>query len=286
MPLQKLLEQDLRQFQPRQATTVHKLLQILGGIVSKAEREGFLDKVVGFVNPFGKGIRYSIEQRALARKLFDKPDLAVIFSSPVFVQKLRPQGGGNEAAFWFPLIALFSGLRLDEIAQLRICDIRKDEDTGRWFFDIDRTGGRTTKSFSSIRYVPVHSELERIGLLRYRENLIGRQSKLEKSMWPEVMAKGERPRSAAWSKWFGRYLRETCGIADTSKVFHSFRHTFKRMTRDAGLPEEQHDALTGHSGSGSVGRSYGKGLSLGPLIDAMDKVVAPLSLAHLSFQKA
>jgi hypothetical protein len=27
----------------------------------------------------------------------------------------------------------------------------------------------------------------------------------------------------AWSKWFGRYIREL-GITDRAKVFHSFRH--------------------------------------------------------------
>jgi integrase len=42
-----------------------------------------------------------------------------------------------------------------------------------------------------------------------------------------------------------------------SKTFHSFRHTFKRACREAGLSEEIHHALTGHSGGG-VGRAYGR----------------------------
>lgn len=83
-------------------------------------------------------------------------------------------------------------------------------------------------------------------------------------------------------QWFGRYLRSTCGITDTTKVFHSFRHTFKRITRDAGINEELHDALTGHS-SGGVGRSYGKGFSLKPLARAMDDVQAPVDLRHLKW---
>ncbi|NEK50202.1 hypothetical protein GUK36_12275 [Rhizobium leguminosarum] len=37
------------------------------------------------------------------------------------------------------------------------------------------------------------------------------------------------------------------GIKDPSVVFHSFRHTFQRMARHAGLPEKLHDALTGHA---------------------------------------
>ena len=42
-------------------------------------------------------------------------------------------------------------------------------------------------------------------------------------------------------------------MEDGGKVFHSFRHTFKRMARDAGLSEEMHDALTGHTGEVSAG---------------------------------
>jgi integrase len=128
-------------------------------------------------------------------------------------------------------------MRLDEIAQLRICDLRQDEDTRRWYFDIDRTGGRSTRTASSIRHVPLHRELKRIGPLKYRDSLLNGGSSLESPLWPEVGAEGERTRSSAWSKWFGRYLRSTCGITDATKVFHSFRHTFKRMTRDAAINE-------------------------------------------------
>jgi integrase len=283
LSLPKLLERNLSGFKPRMATTVNKIVQVLGGIVSRAEREGFLDKVPGYVNPFGKAIRFSIDRNESARKHFDKADLKAVFSSPVFSLGERPVGGGEEAAFWFPLIGLLSGMRLDEIAQLRISDLRQDEDTKRWYFDIDRTGGRSTKNSSSIRHVPMHRELRRIGLLRYRQSLLNAGFKLDGPLWPAVEAEGQRTRSSAWSKWFGRYLRSTCGIADTAKVFHSFRHTFKRMTRDAGLSEEMHDALTGHANSGSVGRSYGRGFSLRPLAKAMDDVAAPADLSNLNW---
>ena len=144
LPLPKLLESDLSGFRPRMATTVNKIVQVLGGIVSRAEREGFLDKLLSYVNPFGKAIRFSVDRNEAARKYFDKADLKAVFSSPIFLLAERPVGGGEEAAFWFPLIGLFSGMRLDEIAQLRIWDLRHDEDTKRWYFDIDRTGGRST----------------------------------------------------------------------------------------------------------------------------------------------
>jgi hypothetical protein len=75
-------------------------------------------------------------------------------------------------------------------------------------------------------------------------------------------------------------MRDECGIEDESKVFHSFRHTFKRMTRDAGISEEMHDALTGHANKGSVGRGYGAGFSIKPLADAVARLESPID--HLS----
>jgi hypothetical protein len=281
VPLPELLKCDLAQYRQRSATTVHKLLALLGAIISQAEREGRVDGVQGFINPFGKGIRFAIEEREFDRGLFARSDLKAIFGSPVFIGDDRPLGGGGEAAFWFPLIALLSGMRLDEIAQLRMCDLQHDEETGRWLFDIDRSGGRSVKTRSSIRRVPLHPELQRIGLLRYRERLVDRGASVESPLWPDVKANGSRTRSSAWSKWFGRYLRDRCGIADPNKVFHSFRHTFKRISRDAGLPEEVHDALTGHAGGRSVGRGYGRGFSIAPLISAIDKIAAPIDLQHV-----
>jgi hypothetical protein len=64
----------------------------------------------------------------------------------------------------------------------------------------------------------------------------------------------------------------------STKVFQSFRRAFKRMTRDAELSEELHDALTGHAGNGGVGRTYGRGMSLKPLVRAIDKVRCPIDL--------
>jgi hypothetical protein len=59
-------------------------------------------------------------------------------------------------------------------------------------------------------------------------------------------------------------------------VFHSFRGTFKRMTRDAGLYEELHEAIKGHSNQGRVGRDYGRGFSIKPLAKAMAQIAAPV----------
>jgi hypothetical protein len=64
------------------------------------------------------------------------------------------------------------------------------------------------------------------------------------------------PKVKAWSKFFGRYLGAHV-VDHPAKTFHSFRHTFARACREAGLSEEIRHALTGHSGGG-VGRRYGR----------------------------
>jgi hypothetical protein len=277
LPLPILLKRDLSHFPQRSVTTVNKFMGLLGGIVSQSERDGVLDKLApAFVNPFTSKMLLPVIEGEDEREPFNKADLTAIFKSPVYSAGDRPAAGGGEASFWLPLIALLSGLRLNEIAQLRLCDIRQDDTSERWFFDIARSGGRRTKTASSIRAVPMHSELIRIGLLNYRDQQL-ESADAAAPLWPEVGL------SAQWSKWFGRYLRKKVGITDPAKVFHSFRHTFKRMTRDAGLPEEVHDALTGHSGHGNVGRTYGRGFSLTTLVVAMDKVVCPISLSTVQW---
>ena len=48
-------------------------------------------------------------------------------------------------------------------------------------------------------------------------------------------------------------------------TFHSFRHTFKDLCRNALIPRELHHALTGHASPGqveNVGDSYGEGYSI------------------------
>ena len=67
------------------------------------------------------------------------------------------------------------------------------------------------------------------------------------------------------------YLRDPCGILQSTKVFHSFRHTFKRRTRDAGLYEELHDVITGHANKDSVGRDYSRGSPLSGESDGTDR---------------
>ncbi len=284
MPIRDLIEQDLKDYPPAHASTINKHLTLLGAIVSHAEAAGSLDEVQGFRNPFGKGMKLPVDAReAEEREAFDDIDLAAIFGTGVFSRGERPVGGGGEAAYWLPLIALLSGARQGEMAQLRVMDLKKDAATGIWYFDIGTSGGRKVKTVSSKRKVPLHPALERIGLLRYREALMAAGAGPAAPFWPRVEADQEGRPAGPWSKWFNRYLRDKAGIEDRTKVFHSFRHTFKQLARSAKIGEEMHDALTGHAGNGSVGRGYGK-FELEALAEGVGQIREPAALRQLSWE--
>lgn len=53
------------------------------------------------------------------------------------------------------------------------------------------------------------------------------------------------------------YLREVAELETPVSPSHGFRHSFKTMCRETGIPEEIHDAITGHD-DGSVSRRYGE----------------------------
>ncbi|MCO5090874.1 site-specific integrase [Bosea sp. (in: a-proteobacteria)] len=195
-------------------------------------------------------------------------------------QGKRQEGGQGEAQYWLPLLALFTGARLSELGQLRACDVQTD-DGGIPFINIGTSGGRKVKTRTSIRKVPIHPELRLMGFLAYVEQR-REAGGAETTLWPSLGSAEGRAQTAAWSQWFGNYLRrEPISIADKAKVFHSFRHLFKDMCRDAGISEDVHDALTGHAAGKSVGRSYGAGHSVARLAEEIAKVKVPVDLSHL-----
>ena len=64
------------------------------------------------------------------REPFSNDDLRSIFAHPKFTKgKFK-----YPAYFWIPLIGLYTGMRLEEIAQLHCAEVYKSH--GQWIFDI------------------------------------------------------------------------------------------------------------------------------------------------------
>ena len=63
--------------------------------------------------------------------------------------------------YWIPLIGLFTGMRINEICQLRIDDVYKDGKN--YVFNIVESKDTQLKSNSSERIIPVHPHLIKLG---------------------------------------------------------------------------------------------------------------------------
>lgn len=105
-------------------------------------------------------------------------ELKAIFNAPVFTGckslhfwrqpvELVPRDSGM---FWTPLISLFSGMRMGEVLQLYTIDVKVDD--GILYFDINGDGDdKSLKTLSSLRTIPVHPELLKIGLMDHVERM-------------------------------------------------------------------------------------------------------------------
>jgi integrase len=234
--------------------TVNKQLGALQAISEWAFANGVIPEDTPWTNPFAK---MRVEGEESERTSFENSDLKLLFAASVFTEHEYPEGGRGPAAYWLPLLSLFNGARQTEPASLTAADVQTDPETATplLFITAQASLGKKLKTKASRRVVPIHTQLVRLGFLKFVEDVRKRDG--EKAfLFPLIAPDRGRAGVKAYSKWFGRYLR-TQGVTDTTKVFHSFRHGFKDALRQGGVNQEIHDALTGHAQGSTVSGGYG-----------------------------
>ncbi len=227
------------------AGTVNKQITALRALLSWCRKNGYVASNVAaeMSVPTAKNDR----DRRLP---YSADDMRALFSGLDKYRNTEP------SKFWLPLLAAYTGARLEELGHLRTTDVRCRD--GIDYVDINTDDeGKSLKTRSSRREVPLHPDLLRCGFLEHVER---RKASGGGRLFPDLKPDTHGVLTGTFSKWWTRYRKE-CGVTDRRKVFHSFRHGFKEACRAAGIGEEVHDALTGHAGGG-VGRSYG-GVPLG-----------------------
>jgi integrase len=252
---------------------VNKNIGALGSVIEYGVENDYCE-----INAFS-GVKAHVDKNEKKRLAYTSDHLTTIFGSKVFVEASR-KPDERPADFWLPVLGLLHGCRLEELSQALVTDVKTE--VGITYFDINTLDdrGKRLKTANAHRRVPVHPEAIRIGFLAYVEAM---RKKGESRLFPNVKSAPGRPLSAAWSKWWGRYNTKL-GITDSRFTYHSLRHNFKTLCREAGLDEELHDVLTGHAGGG-VGRDYGD-YPLKTLADAMARIKTPVSLKHLHVKKS
>ncbi|SBW05075.1 putative integrase/resolvase recombinase protein [uncultured Alphaproteobacteria bacterium] len=215
-----------------------------------------------------------------ARYPFSGEQLQKLFTSPLFTgcksAGRRSEPGDQvirDGKFWIPIIGLYSGMRLGEIVQLLATDIKEHGEIP--YFDVCRGEGKTIKTESSLRCVPVHPVLIDLGFLAH----VDRQRKKGPNgrVFPDINPGKDGYFSAAFSKWFARYA-EDVGVKTAKTTFHSFRHNFKDALDYAEVSEATSKALMGHSQEGVHDKTYGKPKNLPLLAKSLSKIEYPIDL--------
>lgn len=233
-----------------------------------AHQEGYLDKIPG------QGVKIAGAAKVDAgegRKPYSNDQLQAIFASSLFTghqsEKTRHKPGSlliRDGKFWVPLIALYSGLRMGEIIQLLISDIKASQDEIA-YFDVSKGEDKSVKTQSSVRRVPIHQVLIDLGLLD--------QSKGSGRLFPDIEKGKDGYYSHNFSKWWGRYARQI-GVNTKDTAFHSFRHNFKDALQASETPEYVSKALMGHANN-DVHAGYGTGPTLSVMKKAIDRIGYP-----------
>lgn len=202
---------------------------------------------------------------------FEESDMRAIFRDLAITDST---GISQETLFWMVLLAPFTGCRLEEIGTLRPSNVRAEQ--GIWYIAIERDraqvraalGGdeKSRKNQNAERDIPLHPILLRSGFLHFVQ-----RRRAEKAEWlfPDLQPNKYGKRTYRVSRLFAGYLEER-GITDDEKVFHSFRHSIRRILRGR-APEEMVDLICGHS-DGKVGRRYGRGADMRPLLAVINLI--------------
>lgn len=184
-----------------------------------------------------------------------------------------------------PLIALFNGMRLNEICQLDVGDIEEVEGVACLHVRSDpfANSGKRLKTESSERLIPVHPTLLAIGFMSF---VAGQRAKGAVRLFPELRRSTTGYYSDPFSKWFRRFLTSV-GATAPRTCFHSFRHSFRDALRQAKVEHEISLALGGWSVGGGAGNvtasAYGKGRPMTDLATAVAAIsFKSLDLSHIA----
>lgn len=243
--------------------TINKYLHSYNGLFNWAKRSGHCTD-----NPFeGLSLRTEKVNVQPPRVRFSDDQLQIIRQAV-----LAQTGTQREQHKWGTLIAIYSGARLNEIAQLHLDDVHQID--GIWCFDINQKPGtlKKLKNAASQRLVPIHPCLIEYGFLDYLERT--KAIRGNDRLFPRFTYSKSDGYGRNLGRWVNESLLPDLNIKTKQLTFHSFRHTMVSKLFAAEVPEGHVMAIVGHEPGTTTLSTYNRsGFPMRLLLSALEKVL-------------
>lgn len=256
MTLRQVVDSTMT-YQTITAVTINNRLRKLTAFFNWCKANGYIEQ-----NPL-TGMKVMAGAAKDARLSFEPSDLRTLLNH----ETLRQEASNHPWRYWLPLLARFTGARMEELCQLHVDDLTTMQGIPCIRID-DSREGQKLKNQSSRRILPIHPELLKFGLLEHVEAVrVAGHFRL----FPDLEATRGKYGHAP-SKWFSRH-KTKLGINDPRKTFHSFRHTFIDDLREAGVQDSLIKRMAGHEDSSVTFGVYGSRLPLKAMLEAVKNLL-------------
>jgi len=239
--------------------TVNEYLGAYGSLFGWAEAQGHISK-----NPFKN---LNIRQKKGKQKNREAFDLQQIKTILTALPEHTPEKSGKSFPYWGTMIAIYTGARLNEIAQLALSDIKQDKDV--WYFDLNDEDDKQLKNANSKRRVPVHTALLSLGIIDRIQKL---RTQKHTRLFPDLKFQQGHGYGRSLARWVNENFLVTLNIKAKGLSFHSFRHSFITNLRQSGVELQTVQELVGHDKGVVTEVSYNHGYDLQQLKAAIDKL--------------
>lgn len=233
------------------------------------------------------------------RSVFSDQELELIFSATWFKTGSDHKNSRNGFTYyrpyqyWLPLLAIYTGGRINELAQLYLKDISQTNKGSKvYYIDFNLEGSgkingdpsdsgevlgdKSLKTTNSERIVPIHNDLIELGFLDYVDAL---KKQGYERLFPELKKDRIKGFGKPATSFFNeRFFGTKLGIPrDGKKTFHSFRHMFITKLWELDTPEHIIAQMAGHSrGETQSARNYRKDMEAHKLQTSIDRIKFPL----------
>ena len=243
LSIKEVMKLKLSQKEIQTPQNINKRITKLSVFGNWGVRQGLL-----ITNPFS-GMKFSVKKQPHTRQPFTTDELRKIFKPETYLKwtihfshPYRKDRVSNHLPYyWIFLLGIFSGMRTNEMCQLRLIDIKKQKNI--WFIFIEDSEETKVKTENAIRKVPVHPQLIDLGFVDYVT--AQKKSKRGRLFW-ELSEDRDGFASHVSRHYNERFLPAVGLWKKYTKVLYCTRHTFINKLYSEMVDENVIKVLIGH----------------------------------------